>query len=288
MNTLKTIFSPFFSIMKFIQEHFKAMLFLLLLFLLFSPSESELEPANLAEIKLQGVIMDASLVVEQLELARKDKNIKGVLFVVNSPGGAVPPSIEIMQAIKRLKEQKPVIAYAAGTIASGSYYASIYANEIYANPGSMVGSIGVIMQGTNYAELAKKIGISAQTIKAGRFKEVGTGSREWTLDEKAELEKVINDTYNLFVNDVSTARKLDPKKHTVFADAHIFTASQAKEVGLIDKLGVGYDAKKALIELSGVDRAVWQKEDKIDSFVRRLSGETASFMGAYFSNLTLK
>ncbi len=288
MNTLKTIFSPFFSIMKFIQEHFKAMLFLLLLFLLFSPSESELEPANLAEIKLQGVIMDASLVVEQLELARKDKNIKGVLFVVNSPGGAVPPSIEIMQAIKRLKEQKPVIAYAAGTIASGSYYASIYANEIYANPGSMVGSIGVIMQGTNYAELAKKIGISAQTIKAGRFKEVGTGSREWTLDEKAELEKVINDTYNLFVNDVSTARKLDPKKHTVFADAHIFTASQAKEVGLIDKLGVGYDAKKALVELSGVDRAVWQKEDKIDSFVRRLSGETASFMGAYFSNLTLK
>ena len=288
MNTLKTIFSPFFSIMKFIQEHFKAMLFLLLLFLLFSPSESELEPANLAEIKLQGVIMDASLVVEQLELARKDKNIKGVLFVVNSPGGAVPPSIEIMQAIKRLKEQKPVIAYAAGTIASGSYYASIYANEIYANPGSMVGSIGVIMQGTNYAELAKKIGISAQTIKAGSFKEVGTGSREWTLDEKAELEKVINDTYNLFVNDVSTARKLDPKKHTVFADAHIFTASQAKEVGLIDKLGVGYDAKKALVELSGVDRAVWQKEDKIDSFVRRLSGETASFMGAYFSNLTLK
>ena len=111
--------------------------------ILFSPSESELEPANLTQIKLQGVIMDASLVVQQLDQAREDKNIKGVLFVVNSPGGAVPPSIEIMEAVKRLKAEKPVIAYAAGTIASGSYYASIHANEIYANPGSMVGSINL-------------------------------------------------------------------------------------------------------------------------------------------------
>jgi len=288
MNALKTFFSPFVALMKFIQDHFKAMLFLLLLFVLFSPSESELEPANLAQIKLEGVIMDASLVVQQLEVARKDKDIKGVLFVINSPGGAVPPSIEIMQAIKRLKAEKPVIAYAAGTIASGSYYASIYANEIYANPGSMVGSIGVIMQGSNYAELAKKIGISAQTIKAGKYKEVGTGAREWTAEEKGELEKVINDTYAMFVNDVAMARDLEAKNHTEFADAHIFTASQAQKVGLIDKIGVGFDAKNALVELSGVSKPVWQQEDKIDSFMRRLSGESASFFGAYFSNLTMK
>jgi len=288
MNELKSFFSPFFITMKFIQDHFKAMLFLLLLFFLFSPSEGELKPANLAEIKLQGIIMDASALVKQLEEARKDKHIKGVLFVVNSPGGAVPPSIEIMEAIRRLTEQKPVIVYAAGTIASGSYYASIYANEIYANPGSMVGSIGVIMQGANFSELAQKIGISPQTIKAGKFKEVGTGAREWTPYEKQELEKVINDTYNLFVNDVARARKLDPAKHTEFADAHIFTASQAKEVGLIDTLGVGFDAKNALVKLSGVKKAVWQEEDKIDSFMRKLNSESASFLGAYFSNLTMK
>lgn len=274
--------------MKFIQEHFKAMLFLLLLFLIFSPDEAELTPANLTQIKLEGIIMDASLVVDQLEEAREDKNIKGVLFVINSPGGAVPPSIEIMEAIRRLAAQKPVIAYAAGTIASGSYYASIYANEIYANPGSMVGSIGVIMQGANFEELAQKIGISAQTIKAGKFKEVGTGAREWTTYEKKELEKVVNGTYNLFVSDVSKARKLDPAKHTEFADAHIFTASQAKEVGLIDKLGVAYDAKNALVELTGIKDPVWKKEGKVDTFMRRLSGESASFLGAYFSNLTLK
>ena len=288
MDGIKQFFSPFLATMKFIQDHFKAMLFLLILVLVFAPDEAELEPANLAEIKLEGVIMDASLVVEKLEEARNDKHIKGVLFVVNSPGGAVPPSIEIMEAVKRIRAEKPIIVYAAGTIASGSYYASIYANQIYANPGSMVGSIGVIMQGSNFAELAQKIGVSAQTVKAGKFKEVGTAFREWMPYETAELEKVVNDTYKLFVSDVSKARNLDPLKHTEFADAHIFTASQAQKVGLIDVLGVGHDAKIALVELSGVKKPVWQKEDKMDSFMRRLSGESASFLGAYFSNLTLK
>jgi protease-4 len=152
----------------------------------------------------------------------------------------------------------------------------------------MVGSIGVIMQGANFSELAKKVGVSAQVVKAGKFKEVGTGAREWTPYEKEELAKVVNDTYRLFVGDVAKARKLDPLKDTEFADAHIFTASQAREVGLIDKLGVAYDAKNALVELSGVKKPVWKEEDKVDTFMRRLSGETASFLGAYFSNLTLK
>ena len=288
MDGIKQFFSPFLALMHFIQNHFKAMIFLLILFLVFSPSEAELQPANLAKIKLNGVIMDATLVVDQLEEVRKAKNIKGVLFVVNSPGGAVSPSIEIMEAIKRLKAEKPVIAYAAGTIASGSYYASIYANKIYANPGSMVGSIGVIMQGNNFAELAQKIGVSSQIVKAGKFKEVGTASRAWEPYETAELEKVVNNTYELFVSDVAKARKLDPLKHTEFADAHIFTASQAKSVGLIDKIGVGYDAEKALMKLADVSKPIWLQEDKIDSFMRQLSGETASYLGAYFSSLTLR
>ena len=288
MDGIKQFFSPFFAVMRFIQNHFKAMLFLLLLFLIFSPGEAELAPANLAKVKLEGVIIDASAVVEQLEELRANEKIKGVLFVINSPGGAVSPSIEIMEAIKRLSANKPVIAYAAGTIASGSYYASIYANEIYANPGSMVGSIGVIMQGSNFEELAQKIGISAQTVKAGKYKEVGTAARAWTAYETAELEKVVNDTYALFVNDVAQARKLDPAKHTEFADAHIFTASQAKEVGLIDTIGVGYDAETALIALSGVNKPVWLEEDRLKSFMRQVSGETASFLGAYLSALTLK
>ena len=288
MEAIKQFFSPFFAVMKFIQNHFKAMLFLLILFLVFSPGEAELKPPNLAKVKLEGIIMDATAVVDQLEEIRKNKHIRGVLFIINSPGGAVSPSIEIMEAIKRLKKEKPVIAYAAGTIASGSYYASIYANKIYANPGSMVGSIGVIMQGSNFAELAQKIGVSSQVVKAGKYKEIGTAARQWEPYETAELEKVINDTYRLFVKDVSTARKLNPANHTEFADAHIFTASQAKEVGLIDNIGVGYDAEDALMKLSNVNNPVWLEEDRFKSFMRQVSGETASLLGAYISNLTLK
>ncbi len=288
MDAIKQFFSPFLAVMKFIQNHFKAMLFLLILFIIFSPDGTELKQPNLAKVKLEGMIMDAGLVVDQLEEVRKNRHIKGVLFVINSPGGAVSPSIEIMEAIKRLKKEKPVIAYAAGTLASGSYYASIYANKIYANPGSMVGSIGVIMQGSNFSELAQKIGISEQTVKAGKYKEVGTSSRQWEAYEKAELEKVVNDTYALFVKDVASARKLDPVKHTEYADAHIFTASQAKEVGLIDHIGVGYDAEQALIKLCKIDKPVWLQEDKIESFMRQLSSQTASFLGAYLSALTLK
>ena len=126
------------------------MIFLLILFVLFAPqSEQDITPNNLQQIDLVGPIMDATEIVAMIDEATEDDNIKGVLLNVNSPGGAVAPSIEIAYAVKRLKEKKPVIAYAKGTIASGSYYASIWADEIIANPGSMVGSIGVIMQGAD-------------------------------------------------------------------------------------------------------------------------------------------
>ena len=105
--------------------------------------------ANLQKIELTGPIMNVSKTLEELQKVKNDKNIKGVLFVVDSPGGSVAPSVELAYAIKELKEIKPVVVYASGVIASGSYYASIWGNKIIANPGSMVGSIGVIMQGIN-------------------------------------------------------------------------------------------------------------------------------------------
>jgi protease-4 len=150
MQFLKKLFSPITATLGFIQNHFKAMIFVLILFLIFAPaSEQDLTPNNLQQINLVGPIIEVSEVLEQIEKAESNNHIKGVLLVVDSPGGAVAPSIEIAYAIKRLKAKKPVVVYARGTIASGSYYASIWANEIVANPGSMVGSIGVIMQGAN-------------------------------------------------------------------------------------------------------------------------------------------
>ncbi len=289
MGLIKKIFLPITLPMKFIQEHFKAMIFLLILFLIFAPaSEQDLTPNNLQQINLVGPIMEVSEVLEQINNTEDNDNIKGVLLVVDSPGGAVAPSVEIAYAIKRLKEKKPVVVYAKGTIASGSYYASIWADEIMVNPGSMVGSIGVVMQGTDLSGLMDTVGIKTQSVQAGKYKKVGTTDRPWKEYEINELNKVIQGTYDMFTNDVAQARGLEIKKRDLYANAHIFTAHQAKKVGLIDSIGVAYDAKLKVAELSGVSKPVWNKEDKLDKLMKKLSATTAVTLHTYFPALILK
>lgn len=289
MQFLKNIFSPILAVMRFIQNHFKAMIFLLIVFLIFAPSSDEdLKQHNLEEIHLTGPIIDVSEVVEQIDEAAANQHVKGILLNVDSPGGAVAPSIEVAYAIKRAREKKPVVVYASGIIASGGYYASIWANEIIANPGSMVGSIGVIIQGADVSELMSKIGIKTQSVQAGKYKKVGTGDREWTEFEVNELNKVIYGTYDLFTTDVATARKLDINKKDDFANAHIFTAHQAKDVGLVDSIGVGYDAKNRVAQISGVHEQIWNKEDKFDRLVKKLSAQSAVALHTYFPALVLK
>ncbi len=289
MEFIKKLFSPITLTLKFIQNNFKAMIFILILFLIFAPAaEQDLTPNNLQRISLVGPIMEVSEVLEQINSASKNNHIKGVLLVVDSPGGAVAPSIEIAYAVKRLREKKPVVVYASGTIASGSYYASIWANEIIANPGSMVGSIGVIMQGADMSELMDKIGIKSQVVKAGKYKQIGTPDRPWKPYEVNELNKVIQGTYDMFTQDVANARGLDINKRDQFANAHIFTASQAKDVGLVDSLGVIYDAQNKLIQLSNISDPVWNKEDKFEKLLKKLSAQTAVTLHTYFPNLVLK
>jgi protease-4 len=289
MQFIKKIFSPIGATLSYIQNHFKAMLFLLIVALIFIPaSEQDLTPNNLQQINLVGPIMDVTEILEQIEEATNNNNIKGVLLNVNSPGGAVAPSVEIAYAIKRLKEKKPVVVYASGTLASGSYYASIWADEIIVNPGSMVGSIGVIMEGADLSGVMQKIGIKTQTVQAGKYKKVGTADRAWKPYEVNELNKVIQGTYDMFTKDVAKARKLNIKKRDIFANAHIFTAHQAKKVGLIDSIGVSFDAKKRLAKLSQVSNPIWNKEDKFDKFMKKLSASAAVVLNTYFPPLVLK
>ena len=286
---MRKLFLPITVPLKFIQEHFKAMLFLLLLFLIFAPSnEQSLLPNNLQQIAIKGPIFDAGEVLYQLNAAAENKGVKGVLVEINSPGGAVAPSVEIAYAIKRLREKKPVVVYASGVFASGGYYASIWADRIIANPGAMVGSIGVILQGADFSGLMEKVGVKTQVVSAGRYKELGTSDREWTPEERGELNKVIQGTYDLFVGDVATARKLDPRKHAIYADAHIFTASQAQQVGLVDAIGVRYDAEQELIALSGVDNPIWNEEDRFEKIMRKLAAESMLLLHTYLPAVSLR
>ena len=279
-NFFKTIFSPIIAILDFITKYFKTIVFLTIIYFITIPADENLAEgknhANLQKIELTGPIMDATKTLEDIQKAKDDKNIKGVLFVVDSPGGSVAPSVELAYAIKELKDVKPVVVYASGVIASGSYYASIWGNKIIANPGSMVGSIGVIMQGVNTKELMDKIGISTQTVKAGKYKESGTPTRKWFDYEEKQLQSVIDDTYNMFISDVASARNLDVKNHTIFADAKIFTSKQAKNVGLIDEVATLSYAQESLIKLSKVEKPVWSKEDKFEKFMNKFMSEAIS------------
>jgi len=136
--------------------------------------------------------------------------------------------------------------------------------------------------------LMQKIGIKSQVVQAGRYKQLGTPVRAWKKYEVAELNKVIDGTYDMFTKDVADARGLNIKNRNSFANAHIFTASQAKKVGLIDALGVEYNAKIAVANLAHVSHPIWNKEDKFDKLMKKFVASTAVVLNTYFPPLTLR
>lgn len=275
---IKSFFKGIGSIIKFLSQYFKGIVLLIILIFIFSSFfQAPVSSPNLVMIDLTGAIKDSRELVKKINKANKE-HIKGVLLYVDSPGGALAPSVEISLAIKELQQNKPVIAYAAGTMASGSYYASIYSDKIYANAGAFIGSIGVIMQGFNIKPLADKLGIEEQVVSAGDFKQAGTWTRKWSDEEKQELNNLIKKTYNMFVSDVAKARKLDINKSDEFANARVFLASDAKKVGLIDELGTLQDAKNKLVEISQVTNAIWQEPDVIEVFMKKLEGSLGNIV----------
>jgi len=264
------------KVISYINNHFKAMLFITLLVFLFAPfGEKGLEEANLTTIRIEGEIRDIDKILTKLESARTNNNIKGVLLRVDSPGGALAPSIELSMAVRRLNQLKPVIAYAGGSMTSGSYYASIWTRKIIANPGAFIGSIGVLFQAPNIKPLADKLGITEQIITAGDYKQMGTFTREWTQKERAGLTELINDAYTLFTNDVSQARGLKKEDIKNFANARVFIAEKAKNIGLIDQVGSLYIAQVELEKLSGVVKPIWQKPSEMDIFLKELKAGTS-------------
>jgi len=273
LDLLKKPFIWIGAVLGYIQNHFKAMLFILLLVLIFG-SQEELKNPNLAIVKIEGEILNVEEILENIDKADKDEHIKGVLLHVDSPGGALAPSIELSMAVKRLAEHKPVVAYAAGSMTSGSYYASIWANHIVANPGAFIGSIGVLFQAPNVAELAKKLGISEQIITAGDYKQMGTFTREWTPKERGALKELIDDAYTLFITDVATARGLNLAKPNEFANAQVFIARKALNIHLIDEIGSIKDAKNKVEELAQVKTVVWEKPDKMDKWLKKLESSS--------------
>ncbi len=188
--------------------------------------------------------------MDQLEDIRKNKNVKGVLLKVNSPGGGTNESKQIYDKIKEIKKERniPIYVSMGSMAASGGYYISAPADVIYADEETLTGSIGVIMQGMDYSKLAKKLGIEFNTIKTGPYKDIMNGSREMTPAEKKLLQNMVNDSYGRFVKVVADGRGMSEKEVRSIADGRIMNGSQAVKAGLVDRLGYSEDALKALMK----------------------------------------
>ena len=196
---------------------------------------------TVAVVELRGVIQDARDQIEALERFRKQDAVVAVVLRIDSPGGAVAPSQELYDAVWRVREQKPVIASLGSVAASGGYYVASAANRIFADPGTITGSIGAIMSVPQYAPLAAKIGVSEEVVKSGRFKDTGHPLRPLAPEERALLQGMIDDVLGQFVDAVAKGRKMDAGKVRTLADGRVFSGAQAHKVGLVDDLG-GLDA----------------------------------------------
>jgi len=203
-------------------------------------------------IEVRGVIANSKPILNTLDEYRKNSSIKGILLRIESPGGGVGPSQEIYREVVRVSKTKPVLASLGGIAASGGYYIAAGAKKIVANPGTLTGSIGVIINFGNFTELFKKIGYKPITIKSGKFKDIGNPGREMKPEEKEYLEKLVKNVHEQFVNDVARGRKLPVEKVKNIADGRIFTGQQAKELGLVDELGNFQDAVKELAKMAKI------------------------------------
>uniref|UniRef100_C6E338 Signal peptide peptidase SppA, 36K type n=1 Tax=Geobacter sp. (strain M21) TaxID=443144 RepID=C6E338_GEOSM len=203
-------------------------------------------------VELKGPIIDGQETVRQLRELKKDKRVKAVVLRIDSPGGVVGPSQEIHAAVKGVAKVKKVVVSMGSVAASGGYYAAAPATLIYANPGTITGSIGVLMKFSNIEGLMDKVGLKAFTIKTGKFKDVGSPARTMSDEERGMLQGVIDSTHQQFIRAVAEGRKLPVEQVRAIADGRIFSGEQALAAKLVDRIGTLQDAVEEAGRLGGV------------------------------------
>jgi protease IV len=233
-------------------------------------------------VELKGVIIDSQEIVRQLNYLRKNDKVKAVVLRIDSPGGVVGPSQEIYAEVKKLAAQKKVVVSMGSIAASGGYYVASAGSTIFANPGTITGSIGVLMKFANLEGLMGKIGMKSFTIKSGKFKDVGSPARTMTDQEKAMLQAVIDDTYAQFVRAVAEGRNLPENEVRKIADGRIFTGEQAKALKLVDRIGTLQDAVQEAGKLGGIrgEPELIRPPHKKKLLLDLLMDETAARIGA--------
>jgi len=219
-------------------------------------SESRYTGEKVGVVEINGPIVDSRKILRNIRTFRESEAIKAILIRIDSPGGGVGPSQEIYREIQKTTERKKVIISMGAVAASGGYYVAAGADGIVANPGTITGSIGVIMGYTNFEELMQKIGLSAVVIKSGAYKDTGSPTRPMSDDEKELLQEVARQIHGQFVEAIGKGRGMDVKQVEAIADGRIFTGQKALELGLVDRLGNFEDAVAWAGELGGIEGKV--------------------------------
>jgi protease-4 len=207
-------------------------------------------------VEVSGMITDAKNALEDLKKMREDDSIQAIVLRIDSPGGAVAPSQEIFRAVRRTAESKKIVASMGAVAASGGYYAAAATSGIVASPGTITGSIGVIMGFTNFRDLLDRIGLTPVVIKSGELKDLGSPVREMSAAERDVLQRLSDRIHRQFIRDVALGRGMDEDRVAALADGRIYTGEEARDLGLIDRLGNLEDAVAWAGELAGIQGPV--------------------------------
>jgi len=233
---------------------------------------------KIAVVKIEGVILDSKDIIEELREHRENKSVKAIMLRIDSPGGAVAPSQEIYTEVLNIRDEgkKKIVTSMGSVAASGGYYIASASDRIVANPGSVTGSIGVILELANVSGLMKKVGVESVVIKSGKFKDVGSLFRTMTPEERELLQGVIDDTYDQFVDAVAAGRGINKEDLLPIADGRVFTGRQAKKLGLVDDLGSMQDAIKITADIAGIkgEPDIIQKKKKFSILERLLKNSS--------------
>ncbi|MCD4719989.1 MAG: signal peptide peptidase SppA [Desulfobacula sp.] len=224
---------------------------------------------NIGIVEINGMILSSKKIIRNIKVFKDNNDIKAIILRIDSPGGGIGPSQEIYREIMKIKADKKIITSMGSVAASGGYYIASATDGIVANPGTLTGSIGVIMEYVNIMEIAKKIGISPIVIKSGEFKDMGSPLRELKESEKKIFQALVDELHLQFVNDTATARGMDVPTMATLADGRVYTGQKALKLKLIDRLGNLDDAVQWAGEMANIKgelKPVYPKEDTITFF----------------------
>jgi len=234
-------------------------------------------------IEISGVIADSREILEQIKAFAENDAVKSIVLRIDSPGGAVGPSQEIYREIRKTIEAKPVIASMGTLAASGGYYVAAATNGIMASPGTITGSIGVILGYTNFEALFEKIGLTPVVIKSGEYKDIGSPVRKMTASEEKLLQEFSDNVHTQFIEDVAEGRNMPVEKVRGIADGRIFSGETAQTLGLVDRLGNLADAIEWAGRMGGIEgkiSSVYPPEEKLPlvKYLMEMSADQAEKM----------